>query len=215
MTRRRLAATTVLVFAMLGVSPAVALADTSTPSPSGYAATNPSLSLSAAVTVAGKGIVVSGTGFSGGETVDITATYGSTPKALGSTRGGITATTAAFSIRPATTAPTALAYANADASGAFSQSVTLTQVGTATITATGATSGISRSSVVTVRAAAVVAAAASKSGAMPFGWTSAVIFAVIGIVILSLVGTVFARRRQLTPAHAPTYESDDVPAPMA
>jgi hypothetical protein len=164
--------------------------------------------------VAGKGVVVSGTGFSGGETIDITATYGSTPKALGSTRGGLTATTAAFSIRPATTAPTVLAYANADASGAFSQRVTLTQVGTATITATGATSGLTRSSVVTVRSAAVVAAA-SKSGAMPFGWTSAVVFAVVGIVILSLVGTAFARRRQHTPAHAPTYESDDVPAPMA
>jgi membrane protein implicated in regulation of membrane protease activity len=67
---------------------------------------------------------------------------------------------------------------------------------------------------VTVRSAAVVAAA-SKSGAMPFGWTSAVVFAVVGIVILSLVGTAFARRRQHTPAHAPTYESDDVPAPMA
>jgi hypothetical protein len=214
MTRRRLAATTVLVFAMLGVSPAVALADTSTPSPSGYAATNPTLSLSAAVTEVGKGIVVSGTGFSGGETVDITATYGSTPKALGSTRGGVTVTTAAFSIRPAATSPMELAYATADASGAFSQRVTPIQAGVATITATGATSGISRSSVLTVRTAAVIAAA-SKSGAMPFGWTSAVIFAVIGIVILSLVGTVFARRRQHTPAHAPTYASDDVPAPMA
>jgi LPXTG-motif cell wall-anchored protein len=51
---------------------------------------------------------------------------------------------------------------------------------------------------------------------MPFGWTSAVIFAVVGIVILSLVGTAFARRRQHTPAHAPpTYASNDVPAPMA
>jgi hypothetical protein len=214
MTRRRLAATTVLVFAMLGVSPAVALADTSTPSPSGYAATNPSLSLSSAVTVVGKGIVVSGSGFSGGETIAITATYGSTPKALGSTRGGIAVTTAAFSIRPAATTPTALAYANADASGAFSQRVTLTQVGTATITATGGTSGITRSSIVTVRSVPAIAST-SKSSAMPFGWTSAVIFAVVAIVILSLLGTAFARRRQHTPAHAPTYETDDVPAPMA
>jgi hypothetical protein len=199
---------------MLGVSPAVALADTSSPSPSGYAATNPSLSVSAAVVVAGKGIVVSGNGFAGGETVAITATYGSTPKALGSTHGGATVTTAAFSIRPAVTAPTALAYANADASGAFSQRVTLTQVGTATITATGGTSGITRSSIVTVRPVAAIAPT-SKSGGMPFSWTSVVVFAVVGIVILSLVGTAFTRRRQHTPAHAPTYESDNVPAPMA
>jgi hypothetical protein len=191
MTRRRWAGAAVLALAMFSLAPAVASA--ATPSPS-YQSVNPSLTVSAATAVPGKGITVSGTGYAGDEIVDITVAYGPSPTALGAHAGGATVTTAAFVTRAAGSSPAALlAQPQANAAGAFSSPVTLTQVGMATITATGVTSGRTLSSTVIVLAAAVPTK--PNSGTLPFTGANIAILAAIGVA-LALVGTVLRTRRK-------------------
>jgi LPXTG-motif cell wall-anchored protein len=89
------------------------------------------------VTVGGS-VTVTGTGFEPNESVNITVTYRAA--ALGHIGR------AAHASLPMARA----AVITADATGSFTTDVTLTQVGTAVITATGLTSGASASATVTV-----------------------------------------------------------------
>ncbi len=87
-------------------------------------------------------VVIGGTGFTPGETINITIVY-SAPSGLRSNNA----------LRLAVRAAAAGQTTVADASGSFSIGVQLTQVGVATITATGETSGTVVSTTVTVLAA--------------------------------------------------------------
>lgn len=94
-------------------------------------------------------VIFSGTGFDPGEAIDVAVSY-SAPSGL---RSSPARTEMAATKRLATTA---------DSTGAFSTPVTLTQVGTATLTATGATSG---------KTASLTVQALSGDDAVPAGTT--------------------------------------------
>jgi len=85
----------------------------------------------------GDSVEFSGVGFTPGETVDVQVTYGA---GLRAGQVGI----ASLKLAKLTTV--------ADSLGRFSTPITLTQVGTATITATGLTSGVVLSKTVTITA---------------------------------------------------------------
>ncbi len=201
MTRRRFAGAAVVAFAILCMAPGIASAASPSPSPSGYQATNPSLTVSAAAIDEGNGVTVSGVGYAAGEAIGITVTYDPSPTALGSRTGGGGVALAAFTLPQAQ-----LTNTTANAAGAFSHQVMLTQAGVATITATGATSGLVRSSTVTVRATAIVVQAPS-AGSLPFTGTNLLILAALGVVVLAVGALLFVRRNRRsaghTPAHAP------------
>jgi LPXTG-motif cell wall-anchored protein len=201
MTRRRFAGATVVAFAILCLAPGIASAASPSPSPSGYQAANPSLTLSAATVDAGNAVTISGNGYTAGETIGIAVTYGPSPTALGSRAGGGGVALAAFALPQAQVTNT-----TANASGAFSHQVMLTQAGVATITATGATSGLVRTSTVSVRATAIVVQAPS-AGSLPFTGTNLLILAALGVVVLAVGALLLVRRNRRsaghTPAHAP------------
>jgi hypothetical protein len=199
MTRRHFVGATVMAFAVLCLAPGIASAASPSPSPSGYQATNPSLTLSAAAVDAGNGVTISGSGYIAGEGIGISVTYGPSPTALGSRTGGGGVALAAFTLPQAQ-----LTNATANAAGAFSHQVMLTQAGVATITATGATSGLVRSSTVTVRAAAVIVQA-PNAGSLPFTGTNLLILGAIGLVVCAVGALLVVRKNRRSTAHAPAH----------
>ena len=117
---------------------------------------------SATVTVGGT-VVFSGTGFTPGETINITITFTAAPQgaAAPGTGGGVAmAVPGSLSLAPTTTTLTAVA----NGSGAFSTGVTLSAAGTYQLTAVGATSGHTVT-------ATVVAAGVSPAGLANTGGT--------------------------------------------
>ena len=116
--------------------------------PSDYPAGPPASTVSTGTVVAGEAVVFSGSGFTPGETIDITVIMTSPVAggAIGSLGGGISASVPMI-IQPA--APASFT-AVADDNGAFSTPITLEQTGTYTLTATGRTSGVTVSQVVKV-----------------------------------------------------------------
>jgi hypothetical protein len=199
-THHRFAIASVAAVAILALSPAVALA--ASPSPSTYQAVNPSLTVSSASVAAGGSVTVSGTGFDPNETVNISVAYGPSPKAAGSDNEsgrGFSVQTVSF-VRAIVAA-----HAAADGNGAFSQSLTLTNAGTATITATGAESGRTSSSAVNVMPAAAVA---SGSRSLFSGDKLLLLAGIPAIVLLVSLVLAFRGRRAspATAAHAPVVQ---------
>jgi hypothetical protein len=196
-THHRFAIASFAAIAVLAISPSVALA--ASPSPSTYQAVNPSLTVSSASVAAGGSVTVSGVGYDPNETVNIAVVYGPSPKAAGAgsqTGSGFSVQTAGF-VRDLVAA-----HAAADGNGAFSQPVTLTNAGTATITATGAKSGRTSTSTVNVMAAAAVA---SGSRSLFSGGKLMLLAGVPAIVLIVSLILAFRGRRPSSPlpAHAP------------
>lgn len=198
MTHHRFAIASFAAIAMLAVSPSVALA--ASPSPSTYQAVNPSLTVSSASVAAGGSVTISGVGYDPNETINITVVYGPSPKAAGAgTAPGFSVQTASF-VRDVVAA-----HAAADANGAFSQQVTLSHAGAATITATGAKSGRTSTSTVNVMAAAAVASGSRSL----FSGDKLLLLAGIPVLVL-IVSLVFAirgrRPSSIAPANAPVVQ---------
>ena len=154
-TRPTLAAATVLSLAALIVAPATAWADTSSPSPSTYAAVNPTLTVSTGSIVEGGRVRVSGSGYTAGETVDLKVVYAPKPQAAGVP----SAQRASLSIA---LPPEVAARADAHGDGTFTNTVVLSHTGMATITGTGETSKLTSSATVDVRPSSVVGSASSS-----------------------------------------------------
>jgi hypothetical protein len=98
----------------------------------------PDLAVSAATVSAGGSVELTGQGYGAEETVNIDVVYAA---ALGGPSSGLAH--AAFALAP-------VASTQTDAEGNWSTTITLTQAGVATITATGAESGVSQTQTVRV-----------------------------------------------------------------
>ncbi|MEZ2388362.1 LPXTG cell wall anchor domain-containing protein [bacterium RCC_150] len=159
---------------------------------------------SATVTVGGT-VVFSGTGFTPGETINITITFTPAPQgaAAPGTGGGIAmAVPAALPLAPTTTTLTAVA----NSSGAFSTNVTLNSAGTYVLTAVGASSGHTVTATVV---ATGVAPAAAGTGLANTGGTglantgvdsSLVLWGLVGAgaLVAGTASVVVVRRRAKT-----------------
>jgi hypothetical protein len=143
-----------------------------------YPVVAPTLTVSAGTTAVGDSITLNGTGFGPTETVDIGVT--TQPTAIGqlgrSARG-------AYS-RVAQTATT-------NSEGAFSTTITFTQAGTAIITATGLTSGLSASTSVLVLPAGSALPVTGSDGS--YLW---LLLIGSGLAAAGVVVTVLARSRR-------------------
>jgi hypothetical protein len=187
------AAASVLTLAALIAAPATAWADTSSPSPSTYAAVNPTLTVSTGSIVEGGHVTVSGNGYTAGEAVDLKVVYASKPQAAGvpSTQPAIVG--AAFRQE-------AIARADANAGGTFTDTIVLTHTGMATITGTGETSGLTSSATVDVRPSTVVGSASSSHHGL---FTSRNVMIAVGAGVVALLlgagGFFLSWRRKLGP----------------
>ncbi|MDQ6739929.1 MAG: LPXTG cell wall anchor domain-containing protein [Actinomycetota bacterium] len=155
--------------------------------------------VSSSTVTAGSTIVFTASGFTPGETVTITVTFNS-PVAggiVGGHGGGMSASVPMI-VKAAVPAPQSL---SANASGTVTASVTLTDPGTYTITAKGATSGVSVSQVVKVTSAAVAVSPANNASGSDLASTgvdgSVVVWSLIGAGALAAgAGTVVVSRRR-------------------
>jgi len=152
-----------------------------------YPAGTPNLTASPGTVTVGGTVTVTGSGFAPGDPVTISVTY--TPTALGP-RGAGAMVPVAYEI------PLQLAQVvvTPDANGDFTATETLTQVGTATITATSA-SGLTASTSVLVLAAALPTTGSS---------TNYLLVALVGsaVVAAGVLFLVLARSRRRTPAES-------------
>jgi hypothetical protein len=117
-----------------------------------YPPAPPAISVNTGTVAAGHDVVVTGSGYTAGENVDIDVTYSPTAIGVGPrAQGGIVQVAYVVPERVLPEAVVKTVVANS--SGAFSTTVHLTQPGTATITATGQESSVTQSVTVTVTAA--------------------------------------------------------------
>jgi LPXTG-motif cell wall-anchored protein len=197
---RQFAGATAAGLIALALSPTVASA-ASTPSPTpGYPAGSTPLVVSPATVPVGGAVTLTGSGYTAGEPIDITVTYGPAAHAMGSGHTSGSIALAAFSVPRAVSAqPAVIAQTAADAAGSFQQQVRLTTAGTATITASGMTSGLALTSVVTVLPAAVATTVTPK-GSLPFTGENLIALSGIGLIVLSLGVLLIVRRRRHTTA---------------
>ena len=176
-TRPTLAAASVLTLAALIAAPATAWADASSPSPSTYAAVNPTLTVSTGSIVEGGRVRVSGSGYTSGETVDLKVVYAPKPQAAG-----------VPSVHPASVSiafrQELTARADANAGGTFTDTIVLTHTGMATITGTGETSKLTSSATVDVRPSTVVGSASSSHHGL---FTNSNMMIAVGAVVLALL----------------------------
>ncbi|WP_277797886.1 LPXTG cell wall anchor domain-containing protein [Arthrobacter sp. NQ7] len=131
-----------------------------------YPAPPPQGSVSSGTISAGGSVVFSGTGFLPGETINITVTQTATAQGAAAPGRGGAVTMAVPGVLPL--APLTLSTV-ADASGAFSVTITLNTPGTYVLTAVGATSGHTVSATVVVTAPAALA----NTGGAPLADTGA------------------------------------------
>ena len=195
-TRPTLAAATVLTLAALIAAPATAWADTSSPSPSTYAAVNPTLTVSTGSIVEGGHVTVSGSGYTAGETVDLKVVYAPKSQAAGIPSAHSASVNIAFREE-------ATAHADAHADGTFTDTVVLTHTGMATITGTGETSKLTSSATVDVRPTAVVGSASSSHHGLVSNRN--VMIAALASVLALLLGAggfFLVRRRKVEPLTA-------------
>jgi LPXTG-motif cell wall-anchored protein len=162
----------------------LALVAPATASAQPYPAGTPNLTASPGTVTVGGTVTVTGSGFAPGDTVTLTVTY--TPTALGP-RGAGAMVPVAYEI------PLRLAQqvVTPDANGDFTTTETLTQVGTATITATSVSGLTASTSVLVLAGAALPTTGASTNYLLVALVGSAVIAA--GVLFLVLARS---RRRQ-------------------
>lgn len=152
--------------------------------------------VSAATVTAGAAVVFSGTGFTPGESITITITFNG-PTAAPAVGSGGGVSMAVPGVVPA--APETL-KATAAADGSFSSTISLTQAGTYTLTATGDESGVSVSQIVKV-VAPVAAAGQTSAGTGGLAETGveldALLWSLAGVTAVAAgAGTVIVSRRR-------------------
>lgn len=164
-----------------------------------YPAPAPAVSVSDGTLAPGETFTFSGTGFTPGETIQITISNENvTAGGVGGGGGGGRGASVSLVIRPAAvTTSTAVA----DSTGKFSIPVTLNEAGVYTLTAKGLTSGKTESAVVTVVAPTVAVAGETTSGGDNLAKTGAdgslVVWSAVGLGALALgAGSVIAVRRK-------------------
>jgi hypothetical protein len=182
--------------ALAATTPAAASAAPSSTAPSGYPAQSPQLTLSAGSVKVDGFVIVTGSGFQAGESVDLSVTYPTaSPHALGS--GGPQAQPAALTLRH--DAGQLAGHAIAAQNGGFSTRISLTQAGNATVTATGEQSHLTLTATVTVLAPAT--AAANHSSKNWLSLSNRQLLIVLPILVLAiaslLVPAGLAARRRL------------------
>jgi hypothetical protein len=205
MLRRRIARTVCSVtIAMLGLvaipataaasAPAAASSSAAPAESSGYPAQKPLLTVSSGSAKVGGSVVVTGHGFKSDEIVDISVTYAAASHALGS--GGPVAQPAAFTVRHGVGRTVSAAHAVAGSNGAFSQQISLTQAGNATIAATGEQSHLTLDATVSVlsTSAASVVGAKSTKRFLPFTNIELLIAALVIVGLLAFAGIAWQRR---------------------
>ncbi|MBT2515734.1 LPXTG cell wall anchor domain-containing protein [Arthrobacter sp. ISL-30] len=130
----------------------------------------------------GETFTFSGTGFIPGEAITITVTLTATPQAIGgSFSGGASAAVPAKIVLPTATQTFSTV---ANSAGAFSFPLSISEPGTYTLAATGATSGRTVTASVTVAGAATGTGLATTTGGTPLANTGAD----SSLVLWSLVG---------------------------
>lgn len=162
-----------------------------------YPAPAPAVSVSDGTLAPGETFTFSGTGFTPGETIQITISNEKVTAAGGGNGGG-RGTSVSLAIRPAAVTT---ATAVADSTGKFSIPVTLDEAGVYTLTAKGLTSGKTESAVVTVVAPTIAVAGATTSGVDNLAATgvngSLVVWSAVGLGALVIgTGSVVAVRRK-------------------
>jgi LPXTG-motif cell wall-anchored protein len=159
--------------ALIGSAPAVAAT---------YPALPPQAAVSDGTVGPGETFVFSGQGFLAGESLTITVTPGNPPAASGANIAGGTSFSAKI---PVFQAPQTLS-AVADAQGAFSLPIAISEAGTYSLTATGNTSGVTVGPVTVT-----VAASLANTGGAPLANTGSGLAntgADSGLVLWTLVG---------------------------
>ena len=163
-----------------------------------YPAPPPSVSVSDGTVTPGETFTFSGTGFTPGETIQITISNENTA-ASGGAGAGRVGTSVGAVIRPAVVTTVSSV---ADSSGKFSIPITLNEAGVYTLTAKGLTSGKTQSAVVTVAAPTVAVAGAVTSSGDNLATTGAdgkglALWSAVGLGALALgAGSVVAVRRK-------------------
>lgn len=150
-----------------------------------YPAPPPQGTVSSGTITAGGSVVFSGTGFTPGETINITVTQTAAAQGAAAPGGAGGVTMAVPAVLPL--APLTLSTV-ADASGAFSVTITLDSPGTYVLTAVGATSGRTVSATVVVTGTAGLA----NTGGAPLANTGAGLASTgvdSGLILWVLVGT--------------------------
>ncbi|MGX5714872.1 LPXTG cell wall anchor domain-containing protein [Arthrobacter sp. MAHUQ-56] len=162
--------------ALIGSAPAMAAT---------YPALPPTAAVSDGTVGPGETFVFRGQGFLAGESLTITVTPGQAPASNGANIAGGTAVSAKI---PVFLAPQTLG-ATADAQGAVSLPISISEAGTYSITATGNTSGVTVGPV-TVTVAASLANTGGNAGGAPLANTGGLANtgADSGLVLWTLVG---------------------------
>ncbi|WP_350002679.1 LPXTG cell wall anchor domain-containing protein [Pseudarthrobacter sp. WHRI 8279] len=151
-----------------------------------YPALPPQAAVSDGTVGPGENFVFRGQGFLAGESLTITVTPGNPPAAGGANIAGGTSFAAKI---PVFAAPQTLS-ATADAQGAFSLPISISEAGTYSLTATGNTSGVTVGPV-TVTVAASLANTGGNAGGAPLANTGSGLAntgADSGLVLWTLVG---------------------------
>jgi LPXTG-motif cell wall-anchored protein len=146
---------------------------------------SPSLTVSPSTVTVGGSVTLDGSGWTPNDTIDITITYRTT--ALGAAR---VFAPVAYSV-PLLRQPTVVA----DATGSFTAVETLTQVGTAVITATDPLTGQTATVTVTVLASGALPTTGGNTDYLTLGLIGSAI-AAVGAVLFVVVRS--RRRKQVT-----------------
>ena len=161
-----------------------------------YPAESPGMTASSATVSDGGALTFTGHGFAAGELIEIDVVYSSAEAAAGPYRQptGGQVVTAALRLPEAV-----VKTLNADSNGDFATTVTLTEPGTATVTAHGMVSDVSVAAVVTVLAAVTPASGLATTGRdlswLPGAVGGGVAAVVVGFMLVLLTVVVPRRRR--------------------
>ncbi|GAA2529562.1 hypothetical protein [Pilimelia columellifera] len=165
-----------------------------------YPAEAPAATVSTAVVAPGGEVTFYATGFIPGETVSITVSYsGTAMPARAVAMIPVSYQAGAASTRLSATSVAAAGKAQnviADGSGSISTGVVLSQTGTATITATGLTSGVTVSQTVIVAAGAAGDEALAVTGGRTSAWLRNALLAGGALVLLGSFALWMAMRRR-------------------
>lgn len=191
--------------AAAATSPAASPPAASSPADTGgYPAQGPMLTLSSGSVHVGGSVIVTGHGFQGGESVDISVSYPAGSHALGSGgSGGASAQPAALSLRHGAGPTAATAHAVAAQDGEFSTRISVTQAGNATVTATGERSHVSLTAALTVLSSTSAKGSKSTKSGLPLSHVELLILLLAIIALLVPAGIGRWRRSRQQPAAGP------------
>jgi hypothetical protein len=174
-------------------SPSAASSPAASPADAGdYPAQGPMLTLSSGSVNVGGSVIVTGRGYQSGESVDISVTYPAGSHALGS--GGPVAQPAALTLRHSVGGTITAAHSLAAHDGQFSTKISLTQTGSATVTATGERSHLNLTAALMVLSPTNAGASKSTKNGFPLSRVQLLIIVVALIALLVPVAIAVWRR---------------------